>query len=428
MITTIPSKSELSSNIIYSDIDSSLISNTYLIDNITTTYNMITTIPFKSELNLTEIDYINYLNNIIKNNNNINNKDNIIANIQKELINNNLDKYIDKIKINYNNFEMFLNQGKNNYFVLLKFIHEGNYKIKLSITYYIRHKEIEDYIEYKEESILDYHVINPFSCKNEISANNFITIENNNIWNNKNINKEEEEKRIYLTNNKIGMNIILFNKIEEDIQIKDIKFEEKKSSPIKYINSYLNDLIHIYDLDEEEKKEMLIIKTNSSYNIPFETEFKKAINGSIGKINIFWTTKEIENFEDGKLNLLNKDEFEFPEIEVKPIDLEYSYKTEMSENNEILLNINIKNISNKSKQIVINIENNNEKYENNFIIIGFSQQIYLIKERETININLTLIPTGRGVLYYPYIKIVEKDLLKEKTYTNYYLAEKTETI
>ena len=100
----------------------------------------------------------------------------------------------------------------------------------------------------------------------------------------------------------------------------------------------------------------------------------------------------------------------------------------MSENNEILLNINIKNISNKSKQIVINIENNNEKYENNFIIIGFSQQIYLIKERETININLTLIPTGRGVLYYPYIKIVEKDLLKEKTYTNYYLAEKTETI
>ena len=342
--------------------------------------------------------------------------------------NNNLDKYIDKIKINYNNFEMFLNQGKNNYFVLLKFIHEGNYKIKLSITYYIRHKEIEDYIEYKEESILDYHVINPFSCKNEISANNFITIENNNIWNNKNINKEEEEKRIYLTNNKIGMNIILFNKIEEDIQIKDIKFEEKKSSPIKYINSYLNDLIHIYDLDEEEKKEMLIIKTNSSYNIPFETEFKKAINGSIGKINIFWTTKEIENFEDGKLHLLNKDEFEFPEIEVKPIDLEYSYKTEMSENNEILLSINIKNISNKSKQIVINIENNNEKYENNFIIIGFSQQIYLIKERETININLTLIPTGRGVLYYPYIKIVEKDSLKEKTYTNYYLAEKTETI
>ena len=342
--------------------------------------------------------------------------------------NNNLDKYIDKIKINYNNFEMFLNQGKNNYFVLLKFIHEGNYKIKLSITYYIRHKEIEDYIEYKEESILDYHVINPFSCKNEISANNFITIENNNIWNNKNINKEEEEKRIYLTNNKIGMNIILFNKIEEDIQIKDIKYEEKKSSPIKYINSYLNDLIHIYDLDEEEKKEMLIIKTNSSYNIPFETEFKKAINGSIGKINIFWTTKEIENFEDGKLNLLNKDEFEFPEIEVKPIDLEYSYKTEMSENNEILLNINIKNISNKSKQIVINIENNNEKYENNFIIIGLSQQIYLIKERETTNINLTLIPTGRRVLYYPYIKIVEKDLLKEKTYTNYYLAEKTETI
>ena len=39
------------------------------------------------------------MNNIIKINNNTSNKDNIIINIQNELINNNLNKYIDNIII-----------------------------------------------------------------------------------------------------------------------------------------------------------------------------------------------------------------------------------------------------------------------------------------------------------------------------------------
>ena len=343
-------------------------------------------------------------------------------------VNNNLDKYIDKIKINYNNFETLLNQGKNKYSILLKFIQEGSYKIKLTIIYYIRHKEIEDYIEYREESILDFNVINTFSELNEIYSNNFILIEQKHLMFKKNIDQKEKEQKIYLTNNKIGMDIILNNKIDEDIQIKDIQFEIKKGDSLKYFNSYINDLIHLYDLDEEEKKEMLIIKQNSSYIIPFETEFKKAFIGSIGKMNIIWTTKQIEQFENGKLNLLNKDEFEFPEIEVKPLDLEYNYKTEKSGNNEILFSLRIKNITNKSKQIVVTIENNKKNNDNFFIILGLTKQIYLIKEREVININLILIPTGRGEHNYPYIKIIEKDLTREKTYTNYYYSEKLEII
>ena len=335
--------------------------------------------------------------------------------------NNNLDTYTDKMEINYNNFETLLNQGKNKYCTLLKFLHEGSYKIKFSIVYYIRHKEIEDYIEYKEESILDFNVVKPFSSINELTTNNYLIIEQRKFGTKQN---NEEEKRIYLTNSKIDVNFIFGNKIEEDIQIKDIIIEPKNDAPIKYINSYLNDLIHSYDLDEEEKKEILVIKKSSSYNIPFEVEFKKGFNGSIGKISIIWNTKHLELFEEGKLNLLNKDEFEFPEIEVKPIDFEYNYKTEILENNEILLNITIRNITNKTKQITVSISSNEEN-ENCFIIIGMARQIHIIREKEVININYTLIPNGKGEFNYPFIKIVEKDFMtREKIFSNYYFSDK----
>ena len=338
--------------------------------------------------------------------------------------NNSLKKYIDKMEIKYNNFETLLNQGKNKYEALLKFLHEGSYKIKFSIVYYIRHKEIEDYIEYKEESILDYNVVKPFSSISEILTNNYLKFDQSKFGAKQSFSDEEKERRIYLTNSKIRMNFVLVNKIDEDMQIKDIKIDKKGDQSIKYINSYLYDLIHSYDIDNEEKNEILVIKKNSSYSIPFETEFSKSFNGSIGKITIIWNTDQTEQFEDGKLNLLNEDEFEFPEIEVKPLDFEFNYKSEINENNEIKLDIKIKNISNKSKQITINIGNNEENNDNNFIILGMARQTYIIREREIININYTLMPLGRGEFDYPYIKIVEKDLLtREKMYTNYYFSE-----
>ena len=132
----------------------------------------------------------------------------------------------------------------------------------------------------------------------------------------------------------------------------------------------------------------------------------------------------MELFEEGKLNLLNKDEFEFPEIEVKPIDFEYNYKTEILENNEILLNITIRNITNKTKQITVSISSNEEN-ENCFIIIGMARQIHIIREKEVININYTLIPNGKGEFNYPFIKIVEKDFMtREKMFSNYYFSDK----
>lgn len=339
--------------------------------------------------------------------------------------NNILEKYIDKMEKKYNDFETLLNNGINKYTTLIKFLQEGSYKIKLSIDYFIRHKEIEDFFEYKEEYILDYNVVKPFVCLKEIATNNYLNIDLNKFGTKQNQNDQEKEKRLYVTNSKIKLNFILHNKIDEDIQIKDIIIQTKENLPIKYINSYLNDLIHIYDIDEEEKNEILVIKKNSNYGIPFDTEFTKAFNGSIGNIKIIWNTKRVEQFEEGKLNLLNEDEFDFPLLEVRPLEFEYIYKTEVNEDNEINLNLSIKNISNKSKQIMVIIGNNEENYENGFVIIGMSRQNHIIREREIININYTLVPLGRGEFDYPYIKIVEKDFAtREKIYSNYYFYEK----
>jgi hypothetical protein len=250
-------------------------------------------------------------------------------------------------------------------------------------------------------------------------------IENKRYGMKSNENEKEDENRVYLTDNKIGIHFILTNKIEEDIQIKDIIIDAKNDQAIKYINSYLNDLIHSYDLEEEEKNEMLIIQKNSDYNIPFETEFANSFNGSIGKITIVWKTKSMEIYEDGKFNLLNKDEFSFPIVDVRPLDLEYNYKTQKNESNEILLDIEIKNKSNKSRQILITIGNKDESGENSFIIIGMAKQTYIIREKEIININYILIPNGRGECNFPYVRISERDSSnKEKIFNNFYFSEK----
>ena len=339
--------------------------------------------------------------------------------------NNCLVKFTNSMEIKYNNFESLLDQGQNKYATLLKFLHEGSFKIKFSIIYYIRHKEIADYIEFVEESILDFNIVKPFVCTHEIFTNNFLKIEQKRYGMKQNQNDEENENRVYLTDSKIGLNFILTNRIEEDIQIKDIIIDVKNDQSIKYINSYLNDLIHSYDLEEEEKNEILVIKKSSSYSIPFETEFANAFNGSIGKITIVWNTKSMECYEEGKFNLLNKDEFSFPDIEVRPIDFEYSYNTQMNENKEILLDIEIKNKSNKSRQILVTIGNKEESIDKGFIIIGIARQTHIIREREAININYKLIPIGRGECDFPYVRVFEKDSsTKEKTFNNFYFSEK----
>ena len=232
----------------------------------------------------------------------------------------------------------------NKYTNLIRFFSVFSYRIQFSIIYFIKHKKIDDYIEYREDQLLDFEVINPFSLTTDITSNNFYS---NHILTNEE--KLFGKKRFYFTNCKISLNFLLNNKLDQDIKIKDIEIipEEGNNTSRKYLNSYISDLIHSYDLDTEEKKEILITQKTSSYTLPFETEFSEPYQGSIGKINVIWSTNDLDNFENGKLNILNKDEYSFPEMDVRSMDFEYKYKTEKINNDEILLELSVKNLSNQ---------------------------------------------------------------------------------
>ena len=335
-----------------------------------------------------------------------------------------LDTYIEKMKVSYKDFESLLNQGKNKYTILIRFLSEGSYRIQFSIIYFIRHKKIEDYIEYREDQLLDFEVIEPFSLATDITSNNFNSphiksgerIFGNNI----------EKIRYYFTNCKISIYFLLNNRLDQDIKIKDIEIipEENNDNSRKYLNSYISDLIHSYDLDPEEKKEMLLIQKNSSYIFPFETEFTKPYKGSIGKIKVIWSTDDLDNFENGKLNILNKDEYSFPKMDIKSMDFEYKYKTEKNNNGEILLELSVKNLSNQIKKITVYIFNNDNNYDKEFILMGIDKQTLLIGDNEEIKFNYTLIPIGKGEFDYPCFQIAEYDLAtQEKKYINYVYSE-----
>ena len=332
---------------------------------------------------------------------------------------NRLDKYEENMEILYNNFESLLNQGRNKYTTIIRFLSEGPYKVKFSVVYFIRHIKLEEYIKYSEENILEFEVINPFSLDTNASSNNFYSQNKNNTENN----NSKEKQRFYLTNCKINMNFILNNKLENDIKIKDIKIiTDENNSSIKYITSYISDLIHLYDLDTEEKNEMLLMKKNSSYTLPFEVEFSQPFKGSIGKINLIWSTEALDNFENGKLNILNQEVYSFPEIEVRPLEFEYKYNTKKNENGEIELELCVKNVSNQTKKIMVYIFNNNEESDKEFIFIGIDKQTHLITINEEIKFNYTLIPISKGEFDYPCFQIVEYDLInsEKKNINNYY--------
>ena len=153
-------------------------------------------------------------------------------------------------------------------------------------------------------------------------------------------------------------------------------------------------------------------------------EFSQPFKGSIGKINIIWSTDSLDNFENGKLNLLNKEEYSFPEIEVRPLEFEYKYEARKNDNNEIELELRVKNISSQTKQIKVDIKNNDEIYDKQFIFIGINKQMHLITLNEEIKFNYTLVPIGKGEFDFPCFQLVEYDLItSEKKSINHYFSE-----
>ena len=326
----------------------------------------------------------------------------------------------------FNDFETRIKEGKNKFGVLLKFSLAGQYEIKLNISYSIRHRDIEDYIWFSQEETLKFIVIEPFKLSKEIDSSYFLRKTK--------INAEKKEEKLteFFTDQKVKMNIVLTNQLNEDIIIKDIiiKLNEEilgeKNKEIK-LKCPTKDIIDSESLPVEIKNQILKIIRMADYNIPFETNFNGEFKGSVGKFILKWTTPSLLNYENGKLETTNESIIDFPDLAITSPKLKFNYNTFNNENNEVLLNINIANVSNKSVKINFIIESGKEI---EFIVSGVTKQVHNINANEFKNLIFRLIPLIRNdELKLPTIKIIEKDSESlEKICSYYYLLDKIYTI
>ena len=335
--------------------------------------------------------------------------------------NNSLDNVEKNFEKEYNDFESRIKEGKNKFGVLLKFSLTGQYEIKLNISYSIRHRDIEDYIWFTQEETLKFIVIEPFKLSTERDSSNFVR-------KTKLLAEKKEEKLTeFFVDQKVQMNIILTNQLNEDIIIKDIiiKLNEEllgeKNKEIK-LKCPTKDIIDSETLPSEIKKQILKIIKMADYSIPFETKFNGEFKGSVGKFILKWTTPSLLSYESG-VEINNENVIDFPDVAIISQRLKFEYNTFTNENDEILLNINITNVTDDSIKILFFIENGKEV---DFIVSGVTKQVHSIKAKEIVNLIFRLIPLIRNEeLKLPTIKISEMNLdSAEKICSNYYFLDK----
>ena len=150
--------------------------------------------------------------------------------------------------------------------------------IKLNLNYIIQHDEINVNLEFNQEEVFYFKVIEPLSLIYNLSSNNYLMYNSN-----ENIKNKYKESKEYLIDTNINMNLIFNNLIDEDIIIKDIIIQLKQQENIDFYSTVKN-IIDSTDLEEEIKEQTLSILKSSNYVIPYNINFKKLFNEILGKI------------------------------------------------------------------------------------------------------------------------------------------------
>ena len=321
-------------------------------------------------------------------------------------------------ELTYNDFESRLNEGKNTYEALIKFSKNGLYMIKLNLKYVVQHDEIDVNLEFNQEEVFYFKVMEPLSLTYNLSSNNYIIYNSNE----KSKNKYKESKE-YLTDTNINMNLIFNNLIDEDIIIKDIMIQLNQQENIEF-HTTVKDIIESTDLEEEIKEQILSILQSSNYVIPYNLNFKKLFNGVLGKIKIIWTTKSLKEYEKQvkDFNFFNNFEFDLPKMDVNEIKIKFNYEYIINDNKEVILKVRINNMSDYNKRLVITVENTNG--DNSYIISGVTKYSVNLKVGETKKIYSKLVILQIGELKLPDIIVREIDNIGNEKYTNYFCSDK----
>ena len=336
---------------------------------------------------------------------------------------NNIEEITDNkdLELNYDDFESKLIEGKKQFDILFKFYNEGMYLIKLNIKYIIFHEEVKSDLEFALSKKIYFKVINPISISYNFQSNNF-TLKNYIEINNTTIQKKE-----FLTETPIKMNLVLNNDLRSDIIIKDIQMIPKDNNNIG-IDTTLKEIIDSKEIGDEIKEEILKISNGIQYTIPCSLNFKNSYNDSIGKFKILWTTKSLKEYEDttplggdAKFNFLNETEFIIPSIYVRKINYKIDYKYETKDDNVIYLDIKIENKTKVNKRLFIEIGNSDETA---FVISGLTNNFINLKNKEIKYLFLKLYVMQNGEIKLPDIIVREVDYEGKEKSRNNFCADK----
>ena len=314
----------------------------------------------------------------------------------------------------YNDFESKIKKDEECTFkILVKFTKGGIYKLKLNLKYWIIHDEVDIKLEFENKEFFYFKVLDAFSFSNKITNITYLTIPQN-----------DTEVKEYLTDSDIKMNLICKNLTEEDIQIKDILVNLNTSNGIK-INSTVKDIIDSQDLDQQIKDQILNILQGTNYYFPYNIKFTEDFSGSVGVFKIIWTNKSLNEYamccNEKNFNFLNENEFSLPELKVNKIKIKFDYDYTINDNQEIILNIKLSNITENNKKISVYIDKNNE---NNYIVYGMTKFNLNLKNNEAKKINIKLFILQTGDIKLPDVIVKELDKSDKIICSNYYSPEK----
>ena len=304
--------------------------------------------------------------------------------------NNTLEEIKSGTKIIIPNLQSIIKDGKKSP-IIMRFKEEGKYNISLKTTYKIIKKELtNDYLDYIEKKLINFEIIDPFTFKYELSCNNYIS---------------KSGKKEYPSGKNIKLELLIDNKLDSKIIIKDIKeeFEDKFKNNINIKITLLN-LLHMEDLDNEIKESLFTIMKSSEHSISIDCVFlNECQEESIGNVNLIWISEKIKEFcKQYNYMIYNEYKFPFPDdIIIKNFDLDLNCDYTIN-NNIILLKINIINKNNLPKRLFFNIDKSEC-----FYLSGINKKFYLIQGNDKLYLEFQLIPTDIGYIKLPPFKLVE---------------------
>lgn len=253
--------------------------------------------------------------------------------------------------------------------------------------------------------------------------------------------------RIFPTGKQMKLNFNINNELKEDFEITKINLIRKipeirlESLLVSLLNSKhakhhsssnINSNSNEYNNDNNSQiksNNSVLAKFSDVFSFKKSTEFLLPIlfscsmpySGSLGTVEIFYTTKGLEEFNS---NLYNKISFVIPEYNMKAfdIDLGYSIPKNIKNKENFDLKILIKNNSEEAKRIMLLIDNT--QY---FIINGRVKERIILNSKENLEKSFNLIPLNFGKLKLPAFKIMEfpyeSNNFENKIYSIYYLPD-----